>query len=1497
MLQMPYQPPTNPAYGGFQQSIPNYGAGYRYPEYAALQQRARENGTLDGTPVTPRSSFQEDQFSADMLTLLNQRAAGRVMDEARRGSPREFQALQRHEGQLQEYLQQQGAQGKGYSPSQINRMRAEGIENLYQGGQVGQGIGQANREYMELLEAWERSEANQQFKYGVGPMPGLAPQTYQESPFNPQRQMPQRQEDCSCQAPPAPRPQLQPPRPAISPKVEGDLRRLDAPKPQPQGQGQPPAKANAAGKPQGPATPPEKVYDPSKDSTALYKSMHGGLTGLGTDTDALFKALDGKSQADIDKLKARYKDQYDRDLVKDLKGDLSGKDLQRAEALLQGKQASADAIAIRQGVGTLWNDNKQIHSVLEGKTAEQRKAIADEYKKQTGKDLTEHLGKEMSGTNKDQAMALLKGDKAGAEAAKLQKAVTGMTVDEGAVMESLRGKSKEEREAITKSFKDQYGVDLRQRLNKRLDGHDKDQANALLDGNQSKADAARLHGAMDRVFVKKDEIEATLSGKSAEERKRITEAYGKDGKLAKDIGQLSGNDRQKAEALLQRGKLSEAEQLKFAIEGLGTDEEAIKKALAGKSKDEIDKIRKDYQGLTKRSLDKDLVGDLDGRDLFDAQQAMKGKARTVDEAVERANEVHDFERGQGNKVSRSIMDAFSDKGKNLDRNNDRLNDSKARFERLVKEGRVDEARAEKKRLQELSGFQEADVEGYREAKDSAASTAGTIAGTAAGVAVVVASAGTATPLVATAAMAAGAGAGARVVTSGLIQGQGYGMEAGLSDAGLGAVDGGTAVIGLGAGRLGAKAAVKAVEGETEAAARETLKLAARGATTTSEAAGHTAGTQLVVQQGQVAGQVAGQSTGTQLVVHQGGQAATRTAQLADERLVIRTAGDMMEEKAGSYAQSRMVQGVKDGALGGSIGGGASTALDDKTWDQGLGEGLTRVAAGTALGATGGAVAGGAFSRIGAAKEWSHEVELYRNRANFNLLDDVQKSRFAGLANNYSSKGGGFVDGGPSTNVDRRLISMLRDGTVDRVDQQGGTVVDHLSRLDGQAMAKGLSNRMTMDEVMEMLTKPGVIRQDSKGTCTVTTLQYLHAKLDPADFARVVADLTSEGGETALKNQERILRNPTGLAADGSRRSNVDRIYQSTMMDYASGGHYDNVVDRHINLDGTAGKSGLYSNQLKKVEEGVLGGQWRNHAFDADRAAELSAKFESQLSAAANRGEHVPVGLRWSEKPGDLHSSHQLSAYKVDDEYVYMRNPWGKGEVGQEGGPPRQVLDQEGNIRMKKADFYRSLQDWDEQVSKVGAPKPNLQEVGGQMLDKFRKQMEEFSDDRWMKSTPEEFWKKMTPQERELHRARLQGRAAQIVRDLESGRNVHEVAEQYNLTDYYNLGDRQNRSKQFINRSEGTSNVHGVNRDPKAAPPPPPPPPPKPEPPPMREVRLPKTKDEAYAVLGLRSGASPDEIKAAYRKMARSFHPDHFQGDTALATRNMQAVNVARDLLA
>jgi curved DNA-binding protein CbpA len=50
-------------------------------------------------------------------------------------------------------------------------------------------------------------------------------------------------------------------------------------------------------------------------------------------------------------------------------------------------------------------------------------------------------------------------------------------------------------------------------------------------------------------------------------------------------------------------------------------------------------------------------------------------------------------------------------------------------------------------------------------------------------------------------------------------------------------------------------------------------------------------------------------------------------------------------------------------------------------------------------------------------------------------------------------------------------------------------------------------------------------------------------------------------------------------------------------------------------------------------------------------------------------------------------------------------------------------------------------------------------------------------------------------------------------------------------------------------------------------------------------------DEAYAILGLARGATPDQIKEAHRRLMVKLHPDH-GGSDYLATQ----INRARDAL-
>jgi Annexin len=131
--------------------------------------------------------------------------------------------------------------------------------------------------------------------------------------------------------------------------------------------------------------------------------------------------------------------------------------------------------------------------------------------------------------------------------------------------------------------------------------------------------AAQLDDAMRGWGTDEDKIFAALSGVSRAELAQVEAEYTKRTKKslrAELLDELSSSDFKKIAVYRPSGVDSIAEQLRDAMAGVGTDENAIYAALAGRSGPEMSSIALAYKKLTGRELMADLEDELSKSELM-----------------------------------------------------------------------------------------------------------------------------------------------------------------------------------------------------------------------------------------------------------------------------------------------------------------------------------------------------------------------------------------------------------------------------------------------------------------------------------------------------------------------------------------------------------------------------------------------------------------------------------------------------------------------------------------------------------------------------------------------------------------------------------------------------------------------------------------------------------------------------------------------------------------
>ncbi|MFN8606620.1 MAG: hypothetical protein U0931_03745 [Vulcanimicrobiota bacterium] len=285
----------------------------------------------------------------------------------------------------------------------------------------------------------------------------------------------------------------------------------------------------------------------------------------------------------------------------------------------------------------------------------------------------------------------------------------------------------------------------------------------------------------------------------------------------------------------------------------------------------------------------------------------------------------------------------------------------------------------------------------------------------------------------------------------------------------------------------------------------------------------------------------------------------------------------------------------------------------------------------------------------------------------------------------------FLHTGPHTpgKAMEVLPGLIASGRLLNQDRNGKTTLDHLCELQGQTLEHPLENGVVTCELLANLANPGEINQRNRGTCTVTTIEYFHCSQQPSDYTRLVKELVKQDAEAHFQSGKVCWTNPTGLKDDHSKRSSVDRVYQSSMMQAAYDGRalYNNLNDSFWTIGWTRQwrDSGLSHQHSGYLLEQALGCKHEVMEYQGNQK-----RFEADILRAHNLGQQVFVAMRWSPDKDDVHANHALAIEKIEGDKVYLRNPWGDGETGGDNGPPRQLVGEHGQVVMSKSDFFDRL---------------------------------------------------------------------------------------------------------------------------------------------------------------------------------------------------------------
>ena len=241
-------------------------------------------------------------------------------------------------------------------------------------------------------------------------------------------------------------------------------------------------------------------------------------------------------------------------------------------------------------------------------------------------------------------------------ASEIRTAIDGLGTDEDAIFNALAGRNSVEIAAIEAAYVALSGGEtLEASLRDELSGDDLAQALSLLRGESAATEAARqIWNAVRGLGTDEESIYAAVAGRTSEQWQAIQDAYrqmANEALIGRLQDELSSSEWTHLQSLLpgaEGGAAADddratvaANQIQLAVDGLGTDEEAIFSALTGRSQVELQEIQRRYRLLTGEIMVTRLRDELSDSDyervqlMLNPEAAPTRFARALRDAMER----------------------------------------------------------------------------------------------------------------------------------------------------------------------------------------------------------------------------------------------------------------------------------------------------------------------------------------------------------------------------------------------------------------------------------------------------------------------------------------------------------------------------------------------------------------------------------------------------------------------------------------------------------------------------------------------------------------------------------------------------------------------------------------------------------------------------------------------------------------------------------------------